>query len=167
MISGVPIKRNGWQTAILLALAFWLSMSVLLHAIIMPTMYTAGMMADPDFATAGYSLFSVINRIELICAALVLTGVLASWGGQPSPGLFRRNRFFLAIGLLAIVLVYTYALTPQMSSLGAQLNLFSPLAEVPQLMNQLHFEYWLLEVMKLVGVGVLLRQFYRQRGEPV
>lgn len=165
MVSGVSIQRNGWQTTALIALAFWLSMSILLDVVVMPTMYVTGMVADPNFATTGYSLFSLINRIELICAALVLSGVLVSWGGQPSPGLLRRSRFFLAIGLLAIVLVYTYALTPQMSSLVAQLNLFSPLAAVPHGMNQLHLEYWFLEVMKLVGVGVLLRQFYRQSVE--
>jgi len=49
-----------------------------------------------------------------------------------------------------------------MGSLSAQLNLFSPLGTLPRGMNQLHLEYWLLEVIKLIGGGVLLKQFYRQ-----
>jgi hypothetical protein len=47
-----------------------------------------------------------------------------------------------------------------MSALGLELNWFEP-ATVPALMNQMHLEYWLLEAMKLGGIGLLLSQVYR------
>ena len=151
-------QRLNWKTIALCALAFWFSGSLLLDLVLMPAMYMTGMTSEPGFATAGYSMFGVFNRIELLCAATALTGILA----------LRNNRQAidhwavpLAIGLLGIVMVYTYGLAPEMSALGLQLNLFEATSEVPAGMNQMHLEYWVLELMKLVGSGLLLNQIYR------
>ncbi len=124
----------------------------------MPTMYMTGMVAEPGFATAGYSMFGVFNRIELLCAAIALTGVLAL---RSSHQAIEHWAVPLAIGLLGIVMVYTYGLAPEMSALGLQLNLFEVTSEFPAQMNQMHFEYWVLELMKLTGSGLLLSQLYR------
>jgi hypothetical protein len=62
------------------ALGFWLSGSLLLDFVIMPGLSAVGMMSQANAATVGYSLFWIFNRIELLCAALVLTSLLALRG---------------------------------------------------------------------------------------
>ena len=151
-------QRFNWKTIALCALAFWLSGSLILDLVLMPTLYMTGMTSEPGFATAGYSMFGVFNRIELLCAAIALTGVLALRNHSQS---IDHWTVPLAIGLLGIVMVYTYGLAPEMSALGLQLDLFSSSAEVPSAMNRMHFEYWVLELMKLAGSGLLLNQIYR------
>jgi hypothetical protein len=148
-----PIR---WHTIGLATLAVWLSGSLLLDFVLMPTMYSAGMMTQLGFASAGYSLFWIFNHLELLGAALVLTSVLVVRQTTELP------RWFLpAAGLLfAIALVYTYGLTPQMSALGLQLNWFET-TEVPTAMNQLHGGYWLLELLKLGLGAALLSSSYR------
>lgn len=138
------------------ALAFWLSSSVLLDFIVMPNMYAAGMLAQPGFASAGYRLFEVFNHLEVVCAALVLTGMLILRNGVGD-----RWQIYLAAGLLAIPLIYTYGLTPEMGALGLQLDQFQ-VQETPALMNQMHGGYWLLEVLKLGMASALLKANYRQ-----
>ncbi|MBF2051780.1 MAG: hypothetical protein EDM05_047570 [Leptolyngbya sp. IPPAS B-1204] len=159
-ITNTVSLRPMWRTAVLATLAFWLSGSLLLDLVIMPTLYATGMMVEPGFATAGYVIFGVFNRIELICAALILTGVLVLSNTNRALGLASQWMLPLAVGLLGIVLVCTYQLAPEMSALGLELNWFEP-ATVPALMNQMHLEYWLLELMKLAGMGLLLGQVYR------
>jgi hypothetical protein len=152
-------KRFNWQMIVVSSLAFWLSSSILLDFVIMPSMFFTGMMEEPNFASAGYSLFSVFNRIELLCAAVILTGAVtlrmteaARFGG--------RQGAFLALSLLAIALTYTYALTPQMSALGLPLSLDD--VATPAVMNQMHLGYWALEVMKLAACGSLIKFCLRQ-----
>jgi hypothetical protein len=152
-----------WKTIILSVLAFWLSGSLLLDLVLMPTMYATGMMSEPGFATAGYTIFGVFNRIELLCAALVLTGILVMRNTQGLASQAFQWMVPLAIGLLGIVLVCTYGLAPEMSALGLRLNLFEPAAEVPAVMNQMHMEYWVLELMKLAATSILLGFCYRQK----
>lgn len=135
-------------------LAFWLSSSILLDFVVMPNMYAAGMMAQPGFATAGYQLFEVFNHLEVVCAALILTGILI----VRSAG--TRWPIYLAVGLLAITLIYTYGLTPEMSALGLQLDQFQ-VREAPALMNQMHSGYWLLEALKLGMTATLLKASWR------
>jgi Domain of unknown function (DUF4149) len=101
-------KRFNWQMIVVSSLAFWLSSSILLDFIIMPSMFFTGMMEEPNFASAGYSLFSIFNRVELLCAAVILTGAVtlrmtqaAKFGG--------RQGALLALSLLAIALTYTLA----------------------------------------------------------
>ena len=163
LMSNFAMRRPGWQTAIVFTLAFWLSSSLLLDLIVMPSLYATGMMSQPGFAAAGYVLFWLFNRIELLCAALVLTGLFVLRRTQDS---YHRKGFLgvvLAAILLAIALIYTYVLTPQMSGLGVQLNLFNQVLEVPATMNQLHSSYWGLEMLKFATGGWLLSLCYRNR----
>lgn len=155
-ITSSEFSPSKWHTIGLATLAVWLSGSLLLDLLLMPTLYSAGMMSQPGFASAGYSLFWVFNHLELLCAALVLTSVLVVRQAAGLP------RWFLpaAAVLLVIALVYTYGLAPQMSALGLQLNWFEP-SEVPTAMNQLHGGYWLLELLKLGLSGALLSSSYR------
>lgn len=165
-IPNTQFHPSKWRTIVLLALSFWLSGSLLLDLVIMPSMYVTGMMTSPGFATAGYSLFWVFNRIELICAAVALTGILVL---QNSPtdstaafNLSHRWVLPLATVLLGVVLVFTYGLAPAMSAIGLQLNWFAPALEVPIQMDQLHSSYWVLELFKLTATGVLLGSYYQQ-----
>jgi len=160
-ITTLEFHRPRWRTIVLSALAFWLSSSLIVDLVIMPTMYAAGMMTEPNFATAGYSLFWIFNRVELLCAALVLTGVFVLC--TLSKNQQYRWAVPLALALLAISLNYTYGLTPEMGALGIHLNSFESAAEIPVLMNQMHEQYWLLEVLKLVAGGVLLGAYYKQQ----
>ncbi|MGA9380094.1 MAG: hypothetical protein WBV73_15125 [Phormidium sp.] len=162
LISSLPLKRPGWQTVVIFTLTFWLSTSLVLDLVIMPGLYASGMMSQSGFATAGYLIFWVFNRVELLCAALVLTGVLV----------FKRthNVFvnqsgkatILAMILLTIALIFTYVLTPQMSALGLNLEIFDSVGSVPGRMNLLHETYWILEVVKLIAGGAILSLFYRE-----
>ncbi len=152
-ISSFGIKRPIWQNVVLLTLGFWLSASLILDWVIMPSLYLSGMMTQAGFATAGYVIFWNFNRLELLCAGLVLAGVLALSKSQSH---WRISSVVLSVLLLAISLVSTYFLTPQMSAIGMQLNLFQTAAEIPANMNMLHGGYWLLEAVKLVAGGTLL-----------
>ena len=159
--SSVQLKQPAWQTIVVICLAFWLSSSLMLDLVIMPGLYASGMMAGSGFATAGYLIFWIFNRIELLCAALVLTGTLALAHTQSTTEKSHRNAIILSIILMLVALVYTYGLTPQMSALGLNLNLFEPAVEVPGTMNVLHSGYWVLEMLKLVAGGAVIRWCYR------
>ncbi|WP_346292851.1 hypothetical protein [Sphaerothrix gracilis] len=155
-------KPLDWQVAVFALAGFWLSASLLLDFLIMPSMYGAGMMNQPDFGSMGYSLFWVFNRVELLCAAGILTGVLALRQGRNQFSLFNsgsKSRWAVGLSglLLAIAMAYTYFLAPEMSALSLPLDSFQSATEViPAGMNQLHGFYWLLEVLKLAAVGLLL-----------
>jgi Domain of unknown function (DUF4149) len=159
----IGLKQPAWQTILLLTLSFWLSSSLILDLVIMPSLYASGMMVQTGFATAGYLIFWIFNRIELLCAAVVLTGALALGQTGSSTNNRRRNAIILSIFLLAVALTYTYVLTPQMSALGLNLNLFQPAIAPPDTMNQMHESYWVLEVLKLVAGGAILSGLYRQQ----
>ena len=75
-ISRLSRKQFSWDALVLLVATFWLSSSVLLDFFMMPMMYESGMMEGANFATAGYSMFWLFNRVEVLCAAAVLTGLL-------------------------------------------------------------------------------------------
>ncbi|WP_416668105.1 hypothetical protein [Egbenema bharatensis] len=159
VIPNTEAQSSKWRTIILITLAFWVSGSLLLDLIVMPTLYATGMMAASDFATTGYSVFWIFNRIELLCAALALTGVLVVRRTDLNASL-PRWVVPLSVTLLALTLLYTYALTPEMSSLGLQLNAFESSTEVPAAMNQMHMGYWLLELFKFGAAGALLGTYY-------
>ncbi len=158
-ISGVELKQPIWQTAIIFTLGFWLSGSLILDLVIMPGLYATGMMTQAGFATAGYSIFWIFNRIELLCAALVLTGVLVL---RVTHYISRNHLIVLSLLLLAIAFIYTYILTPEMSALGIPLNLFDPPVDVPVTMTQMQEGYWVLEMLKLIGGSALLGLCYQQ-----
>jgi len=156
-------NQQRWQTIVCLTLGFWLSACIILDLIIMPSMYISGMMNTPDFTLAGSVMFSVFNRVELLCASLGLTGLLVL---SATPNHFIKNNkagIIFSIVLLAIALIDTYGLTPQMTALGINLNLFESVNEIPVAMNQMHGSYWLLEIIKLVVGANLFGWCYRQQ----
>ncbi|MDZ8186768.1 MAG: hypothetical protein RMX96_18200 [Nostoc sp. ChiSLP02] len=159
-ISNVASKRPIWQTAIVLTLGFWLSASLVLDWVIMPTLYLSGMMNQGGFTTAGYAIFWNFNRMELLSAAVVLTGALVLSKTQ-----FHRSigSIALSVLLLSIAVLDTYFLTPQMCAIGIQLNLFEAVAAIPSTMNLLHGGYWLLELIKLTAGGVLLSWYWQEQ----
>ncbi len=157
-ISNVELKRPIWQTAVILTLGFWLSASIVLDWVIMPSLYLSGMMTQTGFATAGYAIFWNFNRIELLSAGIILTGVLA----MSKTHSWRNGTVVLSVLLLAVSLVDTYFLTPQMSAIGVQLNLFETATAIPAGMNLLHGGYWVLEAVKLLAAGTLLNRCWRQ-----
>lgn len=150
-------SQSKWQTAIILTLALWLGGSLLLDLIIMPGMYTAGMMSQPGFAAAGYSIFEGFNHVELFCAAVVLTGVLVVQNGSSATAALSGRAIALAVLLFAIPIIYTYGLTPEMSALGLNLNLFESSVAAPAEMGLLHGSYWGLEICKLVLAASVLK----------
>jgi hypothetical protein len=161
IVSHSLLKGAKWQAVLIAALAFWFSSSLLLDFIVMPGLYSAGMMSQANFAVVGYSIFWVFNRIELFCAALILTSVLVLQNLHISVSSIRPAIVALAFVLFVISLVYTYALTPEMSALGLHLDLFAPSLSVPSAMYQMQYVYWALEAFKLVASGVLLSTYYR------
>jgi hypothetical protein len=154
-------KRSIWQPAIMLTLGFWLSASAVLDWVIMPSLYLSGMMNEAGFTTAGYAIFWNFNRIELLSAAVILTGVLALSRTKPS---WHPNTIVFAIILLTVSVLETYFLTPSMCAAGIHLNLFET-STIPATMNLLHGSYWILEAVKLVTGGILLSQCWRMQAE--
>ncbi len=154
--------RSLWKVALFLTLAFWLSSSLMLDGVVMPSLYVSGMMTSRDFATTGYSLFWIFNRVELLCAAIVFTSVLVSRYSRNSlqrPGFLT---IILSALLLTISLIDTYGLTPQMGALGISLDWFNLSAEIPAGMDQLHAGYWLLETLKIAASAALLWTYSRR-----
>jgi len=153
-----------WQSVVLFGLTIWLSCSVLLDVVVMPSLYATGMMDQAGFATAGYSIFWVFNRIELVFAALVLTGVLALFFLLQPTHPVGRGAIALAIFLLAVPLIYTYALMPNMSALGLELAPFSLPDQFASAMGHLHRDYFGLEALKLMIGASLFGWCYRLSG---
>lgn len=161
-ISNLQFKQPIWQPAILFTLGFWLSASIVLDWVIMPSLFISGMMNQASFSTVGYVIFWNFNRLELLSAAVVLTGVLALSKTQSQ---FRLNGIILSVILLAVALCDTYFLTPQMCATGINLNLFAAETTIPATMNLLHGGYWVLEVVKLVVGGILLSWYWRSQSQ--
>ncbi|MCC3501572.1 MAG: DUF4149 domain-containing protein [Microcoleus sp. PH2017_29_MFU_D_A] len=159
--SRVESIRPRWQAIVMVALIFWLSGSLIIDLVIMPSLYVSGMMVSSDFATAGNLMFWGFNRVELICSGFVATGLMVLSNLMGDSGKRTRTAIVLSLVLLAIALVDTYGLTPQMSALGMQLNLFDSAAEVPAGMNTLHQGYFVLEALKLAVGGTLLGWCYQ------
>ena len=153
-------KQPTWQTVIMFALGFWLSGSLILDFVIMPALSTAGMMSQASFASAGYSIFWIFNRVELLCATVVLSSLLVLRGTSNLYSHVRRWSILLSVLLLAIALIYTYVMTPQMSALAIQLNLWQPATGMPAGMAQMHEGYWVLEAIKLVAGATILGWCY-------
>jgi hypothetical protein len=145
----------------MIVLGFWLSASCALDFIVMPGLSAAGMMTASGFASAGYLIFGLFNRIELLCAALVFCGFLVFHRHHTLTHLRENSSIIVAALLLIIPLVYTYILTPQMSSLGLSLNLFETVNPMTGTMIPLHGSYWLLEGLKLTLGVTLLSWCYR------
>ncbi len=161
-LSNPNTKPINWFGVVLFSIAFWLSSSLLIDLIIMPSMFFSGMMRQPDFAPTGYSLFWVFNRVELICGALIISGLLIARQARTDhdvivSGIRSRWAVEVAALLLIIALTLTYWLTPAMGALGVSLNALDSLNSIPTGMGQLHIAYWGLEALKLAGCGMLLK----------
>lgn len=143
-------------------LGFWLSSSFLLDLVIVPTLFATGMMADTGFISAGYVLFSIFNRIELVCAALVLTGFLAFCFDHRLSPRQEMLSMVIASGLLNISLIYTYLITPQISGMGLEMEAIAATGSMPVGMMEWHGLYWGLEILKFVLGATLLRWCYRR-----
>lgn len=167
--SKLSSRQFSWDALVLLVAAFWLSSSVLLDFFMMPMMYESGMMNAPGFATGSYSLFWVFNRVEVLCAAAILTGLLVmrerrSQFDVVASGARSRWALLSGAGLMTIALTYTYYFTPHLSALGLNLSAgFSETLSVREAseMGLLHLTYWGLEALKIAGVAFLMRLCYR------
>ncbi len=160
-VSSRGLMRVNWSATILFTLGFWLSGSLVIDSVIIPGLLATGMMAESGFASAGYVIFGIFNHIELLCGALVLTGCLVLKRNHQLPVQKEQWSIIFSALLLTIAIIYTYILTPQMSSLGLQLNWFEPSTTMPLAMVQMHGSYWFLEVTKFLVGASLLRWFYR------
>jgi len=160
VITSLNDRGWSWVSVVLLALGIWLGGSLVVSLVVMPALYATGMMAESSFAATGYTLFWLLNRFELLCASVVLTGILVL--AQNAGMLGGRRAIALAALLLAIPLLDTYVLTPEMTALGAQLDVLGDRLTVPSAMTWLHGGYWLLELAKF-SLGVwLFRHLFRQ-----
>ena len=163
--TNLSLRQFNWDALVLLIVTFWLSSSVLLDFFMMPMMYESGMMNTPEFATGSYSLFWLFNRVEMLCAASILTGLLVirekrSQFDVVDSGARSRWAILIGGGLMAIALIYTYYLTPHLSAMGLTLDQFS-LEAVPAGMSDLLLAYWILETLKLAGAALLMKLCYR------
>ena len=141
---------------------FWLSSSLILDFVVMPGLFVSGMMSQPDFGPAGYALFWIFNRIELVCAAVIVSALLIARQSRSDhdvviSGIRSRWALEISAALLGIAFVLTYWLSPAMGALGVSLNALDGGLSIPEGMNQLHAAYWGFEVLKLLGCGVLLK----------
>ncbi|GAB4144069.1 MAG: hypothetical protein Fur0046_21400 [Cyanobacteria bacterium J069] len=137
---------------VLLTVGFWLSGSLLLDLVVMPAMYASGMMTQPGFASAGYSVFWVFNRLGLLCVAIAFVGLLSLLQQHKISGWAIAAVWML----LGITLLLTYVMTPVMSGLALPLDWLTGNSEVPSSMAQMHGIYWVLEVLKLGLSAALL-----------
>ena len=153
-VSEAPSRR--WQNIAIGTLGFWLSGSLILDFVIMPTMWATGMMESSGFASASYSIFWIFNRVELICAAVALSSILALI--EVSVLNVDTNRKLLAgaIAIVVIALSYTFILTPYMSGLGINLDILATKNSMPAEMDQMHSIYWVLEASKIGIMGMLI-----------
>ena len=161
-VSSRGLMRVNWSATILFALGFWLSGSLVVDSVIIPSLLATGMMTESGFASASYLMFGIFNHIELLCGALVLTGCFVLRRNHQLPVQKEQWSIILSALLLTIAIIYTYILTPQMSSLGLQLNWFEPNTTMPVEMVQMHGGYWFLEALKFFAGASLLRWFYRK-----
>lgn len=145
-----------WSITIFVTLCFWLSASLILDFVVLPSLMEAGMMSQPGFASAGYSMFGILNHIELLCAGVILTGIFILNKNEIFPKRQQQWSVILSSLLLVIALICSYFLTPQMSGLGIDLNWFDPSQGMSAAMMEFHAGYWGLELAKFVVGGILL-----------
>ncbi|MBE7380433.1 MAG: hypothetical protein F6J95_003350 [Leptolyngbya sp. SIO1E4] len=165
MLSQTSSSRFSWLPGIFMITGFWLSSNLVLDFLVMPVMQVTGMTTQTDFASAGYTLFWSFNRLELLCAAIILTGILALRRRPEEFGICQsgsrcRWAFALGFALLSLTLADTYVLTPELSAMAVSLDALSDGFAIAPAMNWLHGVYWLLEVLKLTSLGFLAQLCY-------
>ncbi|NJK28011.1 MAG: hypothetical protein HC925_05090 [Coleofasciculaceae cyanobacterium SM2_3_26] len=93
-------RSRRWQMFVFAVLGFWLSSSLMLDFVVMPSLYVSGMMDASGFAVAGYSMFGSFNRVELLCAGLGISGVwMLCWEKALAQGIVWQSFFSLACSL--------------------------------------------------------------------
>lgn len=151
----LTIAMVDWPLLVMGSLAIWLGGSLVVDLLVVPSLSATGMIAEPGFIRAGHLLFSIFNHVEMLLAGLVLSGCFF----LHQEGFFSRHgqRFsrIFALVLLAIAIIYTYALTPAITDLGFDMASFTSTGEMPGAMMPLHWLYWSLELVKL-SLGVTL-----------
>ena len=110
---------------------------------------------------ASYSIFWIFNRVELVCAAAALSGTLALTNLDKISSYLGQKMLASAVMLLAISLSYTFILTPYMSGLGLDLDIFTTTKFLSADMNQMHSIYWVLEASKL-GIMAMFLSWFKQ-----
>jgi uncharacterized membrane protein len=159
LVGQTPARR--WQNVAMGSLGLWLGGSLVLDLVVMPTLWTTGMMESSGFASASYSIFWIFNRVELLWAAGALSSVWALLEVSRATVETKREMLVSAMMLFLIALSYTFVVTPYMSGLGLNLDVLATTKAVPTEMNQLHAIYWVLEVSKLGIAGLLLSKCNR------
>ncbi len=151
-------QDSSWHRILPLALAFWISSSLVLDFLVMPVLYQSGMMSDSSFVLAGQALFGSFNRVELLLGAIVLVGFAIK---QQAPIVERESiwrNLPIALLVFGIAALYTYGVTPAMISAGFDAELTGV---IPEKMQTLHFAYWGLESVKLVALSLLFSRDFR------
>jgi hypothetical protein len=149
-------KSVNWFAIILGSLGFWLSGSFILDFVVIPSLSLTGMMESDDFASAGFTIFNIFNHIELVCSAVVLTGVLVLSFNHYLQG--KKQVLFLSFSsiLLLIALAYTYIFIPNLTGWGLSLHQFGTTVEMPKSMIVWQGGYWVLEGIKFIlGITIL------------
>jgi hypothetical protein len=160
----IPLRRFrlvNWQAMAMFALGFWLSASFVLDGLIIPGLFSAGMMESSGFASASYLIFGTFNHLELLCAGMVLASCLVLNYRLNLSAIKLDKSIVIASFLMAIALCYTYIITPQMSALGINLDGFNHQELLNSSMMTMHFVYWILEASKLILGTALLSKLYR------
>ena len=114
-------------------------------------------MSQSGFIQAGYTVFWNFNRIELLCASLVLTGILVLNKKEAKLDL---TMVFLAVLLLVVCFVDTYILTPQMCAMGLQMNAWHTNINIANTINILQGFYLILEAVKLIAGWILFSLYW-------
>jgi hypothetical protein len=148
-----------WTTLAVVVLGFWLSASLVIDLVIVPSLSVSGMMTQNGFASAGYLLFGIFNHLELVCAAIVLCSFVVFHRYHTLIHLPEHRSLLFASLLLGISLVYTYFLTPNLSAMG----LLEPVNSAGMSAEMMSFQisYWCLEIIKGVLGLTLLRWCWR------
>ena len=154
-------KEINWSAIILFSLGFWLSGSVVLDFILIPSLSISGMMNGTDFASAGFLIFGIFNHIEIVCASLILTGTLIFYSQGYLTSERQFSHIFFASLLLLISLAYTYIFIPNLTAWGLLANQYIGEAGMPSTMMFWQGGYWLLEITKFAIAGTLFNWHYR------
>lgn len=157
----LPIATVDWPLLVMGSLGLWLSGSLCVDLLVVPSLSAAGMMSQPGFISAGHLLFSVFNHLEMLLAGIILSGCfyLGQRGFFAGPG--QRFSGVFAVLLLAIAIIYTYGLTPAITNASFDMASFTSTGEMPPTMMPLHWAYWGLELVKLTLGTALLRWCYQ------
>ncbi|MEY2985689.1 MAG: hypothetical protein RLZZ568_2306 [Cyanobacteriota bacterium] len=160
-IAKSTIAGIDWPLLVMGTLGLWLSGSLLVDLLVVPSLSASGIMSQPGFISAGHLLFSIFNHLELLFAAIILSGCFC----LQQQGFFQKSSQYLsvivALLLLAIACIYTYGLTPAITDLGFDMASFNSAGQMPPAMMPLHWVYWGLDLVKLTLGVALLRWCYQ------